>query len=77
MISNAELNAKLVPAHDSELSLYTRRELMGTPAMLVGAHDISSVRKGVGRTRHGPARRASMWLTHNLAALVALTGGRA
>ncbi len=77
MISNAELNAKLVPAHDSELALYTRRELTGTPAMLVGAHDISSVSKAANRTRHGPARRASMWLTHNLAVLAALTGGKA
>ncbi len=77
MISNAELNAKFVQAHDSELALYTKRELTGTPAMLVGAHDISSLRKGVGQPRHGPARRASMWLTHNLAALMALTGGRA
>jgi hypothetical protein len=77
MISNAALNTKLVPAHDSELALYARRELTGTTAMLVGAHEVSSVRKVASRTRHGPARRASMWLTHNLAALVALNGGKA
>jgi putative alpha-1,2-mannosidase len=42
---------------------------------LVGAHDTNRVRRG-GRSR-GSARRAGLWVTHNLAALVALTGGRA
>jgi hypothetical protein len=77
MISNAELNAKLVQAHNSELALYTKRELTGTPAMLVGTHDMSSVRKVASRTRHGPARRASLWVSHNLAVLADLTGGKA
>jgi hypothetical protein len=76
MISNAEINRKLVQAHDPELALYTRRELLGTPAILVGAHDTNRVRRKVRRT-HGPARRAGMWVTHNLAALMALSGGRA
>jgi hypothetical protein len=76
MISNAEINRKLVQAHDPELALYTKRELLGTPAILVGAHDTNSVRRN-GRRAHGSAHRAGMWVTHNLTALVALSGGRA
>jgi hypothetical protein len=77
MLSNAALNSKTVQAHDSELALYARRELMGTPAMLVGTHDINRVHRAARRTKHGPARRASLWMTHNLAALMALAGGKA
>jgi hypothetical protein len=77
MISNADLNGKLVQAHDPELTLYARRELKGTPALVVGGHDINRVRRVEGRTRHGPGRRARLWLTHNLTALMALTGGKA
>jgi hypothetical protein len=76
MISNAEINGKLVQAHDPELALYIRRELLGSPAILVGAHDTNRVRKRL-RPPHGRAHRAGMWITHSLAVLTSMGGGRA
>ena len=77
MINNAAVYQKPEYAHDSELALYAKRELLGSPAVLVGAHEANSHRQMRTRRSVGRARRAGVWVSHHLAALMVLTGGRA
>jgi hypothetical protein len=70
MISNAAMFSKQVQVHDQELTLYARRELYGSPAVLVGRHEIyRPPRHGPGN-RPGPMHRAGLWLSHGLAIIL-------
>ena len=76
MLSNTLINEKSVQAYNSEIILYTQRELCSGPAVLVGGHTARCPRRSR-RTRTAFMRRAGAWVGHGLASLVTVDGGQA
>lgn len=66
MMSNAALFSNQVPVHHQEITFYARRELNGSPAVLLGRHETYRPTRHRSGIRSGPMRRAGRWFSHGL-----------